>query len=304
MIRPVALFKALGDETRIRILNLLLRHELNVNELVHILEMGQSRISRHLKILSDCGLVSSRRDGLWVFYAAETEGREAAFLVTVQDILEEEPHRGRDAGRSEGLQKENREAVTHFFDEIAPEWDSMQKEVFGSFDPGRFIMEQVPKCRVAADLGCGTGSLFPGLLEKAARVIGVDSSGNMIETARKNFSDTMDRIDFRLGEMAHLPLKDNEADCAVINMVLHHLPSIEQSLAETFRILSDGGTIVIMDFRKHHEESFRNRFQDRRLGFDLEELRSSLEKTGFTISGEKTRGIKPDLDIVLLTARK
>jgi ArsR family transcriptional regulator len=241
---------------------------------------------------------------MWVFYSTSKNNGSGRIVETLKDTLAKEPHSSDDAARAEQLISDNREAVVHYFDQVAPHWDQLQREIFGTLETGRVIGEAVPVCSSVADLGCGTGALFPYLLEKAATVIGVDSSDKMLSTAGNNHSAFRKRLDLRLGELTHLPLKEREAECAVINMALHHLSAPEECLRDTLRVLTPRGKLIIMDFKKHSDESFRSRFQDRRLGFELEELKKLVTKAGFTNWETETLEVKPALHIVLGTALK
>jgi len=177
--------KSLADETRLRIFNLLLKHELNVNDIVAALDLGQSRVSRHLKILSDAGLVTSRRDGLWVFYrASEEPGARREF----RSLVEGDETMSRELGTLEGKLLEKAREKTVFYDAMAPEWDSLKRGIIGNAHISREIINRMESCDVAADLGCGTGELLPLMGEKASRVIGVDRSPRMLDEARRRMA--------------------------------------------------------------------------------------------------------------------
>ena len=176
-------FKALADATRLRITRLLLHHELNVGELVGVLDMGQSRISRHLRILVESGLLAARRDGLWVFYRAQRSGLLQALAPHIRDCgPDEDLSRARDA-----LEARNRE-TRHFFNAIAPRWQAMRSEVLGELDLDALIVERLPSCQTMADLGCGPGQLLAAMgakieleggyvLASAKRLKGADKAG-------------------------------------------------------------------------------------------------------------------------------
>ncbi len=124
-----AYFKALGDETRLRLLNLLRHHELNVNEIVSIMDMGQSRVSRHLKILTDCGLLKYRRDGLWAFYSAESEGRGARLLELLADFIGTDEEMSADYKELSKMIEEGYRQRTRFFDSIASDWNEIKQSI-------------------------------------------------------------------------------------------------------------------------------------------------------------------------------
>ena len=275
------LCRSLADSTRVRLVNLLERFELNVGETVQIMGMSQPRISRHLKILAEEGLLDFRRDGLWVFYRATEQEPGKSFLRCLEPLLTREPALDGDLERAERMVQERSRATVRFFDSIAPRWQEVRREVLGEFDLPGEILRNLPECRVAADLGCGPGDLLPLLASKAGRVIGVDHSRNMLALAERRLAAT-ERISLRLGDLTHLPLGDEEADCAVVSMVLHHLPDPVNGLKEAARILSPGGTLIVVDLAKHAREVMREQLGDRWLGFEQRELNGWLVEAGLT----------------------
>ncbi len=275
--------KALADETRFRLFHLLYHHELNVHEVQEALEMGQSRISRHLKILADAGLLQARRDGLWVFYSAQHAERTHKIYAAFFNGHEEGSQLQEDLNRALTLLEERSRKTTRFFNSIAEDWDRLKRDILNGINMTERIVRHVPECITVADLGCGTGELLLALTDRAKQVIGVDNSPNMLEKARQKIRGQDSRITLRLGELEHLPLRDQEADCAVINMVLHHLAKPLDSLREACRIVKEGDTLLVVDFQKHSNENMRRQYGDRWLGFEKLELEGFLHKAGFTL---------------------
>ena len=272
-------------------MNLLVRHELNVNEIVSLMNMGQSRISRHLKILTDSGLLMSRRDGLWVFYRAADSGRGGELVEFFKNIITSDESMARDLNSFDSLLKERVQERTRFFDSLAPQWDSIKSGLVGDDCVMRDFFAFLEQCDVIADLGCGTGLLIPFLKEKAKRVIGVDRSPRMLEQAVVNLKDINDGIDLRIGELEHLPMRDNEADAAVISMVLHYLASPFEAVQEAARVVKKGGSLVIVDLDKHSNEEMRHRYGHRWLGFTVDEIREWLISAGFRAGQVDARDI-------------
>ena len=300
----VTFFKALADETRLRILNLVLFREFNVNELVNILNMGQSRISRHLKILTDSGLLAARRDGLWVFYRTENEDRAKKFIDSISFLFLVNEKCKDDLVRAGEVLKTGRQEAKRFFDELSSDWEALKRGMIGKLDLGAEIAERLQECNIAVDLGCGTGDLLPALLKKANTVIGVDSSPRMLEKARRRFAGNGEKIQLRIGELEHLPLSNEEADCALIILVLHHLPSPVAGILEARRVLGNKGRLIVVDFTKHRDESMRSRYGDRWLGFSRAEMEDWLKEADFKIDENVEFPIKGNLTIALYLATK
>lgn len=298
--------KALADDTRLRLAYILWHYELSVNELVMLLNMGQSRVSRHLKILSDAGLLQARRDGLWVFYKAIEEGDNKDFLSSLFSYLSKDLQN--DLDTASRIIEERAIKTRQFFNSIADDWDELNKEVLGAFSLPKEVKKCVPAtCKIAVDLGCGTGEVLDKLLEVSESVIGVDGSPKMLDLARRRFNDNLAKLShlsLRIGELDHLPLRDNEADFACINLVLHHLSDPKIALSEIERVLAPHGLLFISDFVQHKEEKMRRNYGDRWLGFSKENLENYLQEFGFRITQYKTQKVKMGLQLHLLIAQK
>lgn len=285
-METVTLFKALSDETRLRLVHLSIHFELNVNEIVSIMEMGQSRISRHLKILTDSCLLRSRRDGLWTFYSIAPEGSGHDFIEAVKYVFEGDPVFTGDLERAQRVLDQRAMESVRFFDAIAEDWEEMKRNIIGDAGINAKIISAVPECGTVVDLGCGTGDLLAPLTAKAGQVIGVEKSSRMLEAARRRFAGDGENVELRIGELEHLPVRDGEADAAVINMVLHHLAEPLKAIKEVYRLLKKGNVFIIADLLQHQQELMRERFGDRWLGFSIEEIARWLGSCGFEM--EKT----------------
>jgi DNA-binding transcriptional ArsR family regulator len=279
--QPLAWFKALADETRLRLVRILSRQELSVGEIVTVLGMGQSRVSRHLGILVGCGLLASRRDGAWTFYSATTTGREAAFLTCLAPYCDTAGPEADLAAMAEVL-RQRRLETRRFFNTIASDWATMRREVLGELDLAGLVRAVMPEgVALAVDLGCGPGDLLPVLAERAQTVVGVDSAPSMLALAERHTAGLP--VGVRMGELEHLPMADGEADFAVICLTLHHLSDPGAALAEARRVLSASGRLVVIDFTPHGDESMRGRFGDRWLGFSREKLSDWLDRAGLVL---------------------
>lgn len=273
MVDLVAVLKAVADPVRVRLLALLEGRELPVAEIVGAMGMGQSRVSRHLKILVDAGLLVSRRDGSWVRYALRRNGEASEVLECLRRFL---PRPAAELRRLESSRRAAARRRRRFFDAVAGRWDVMRREVLGDVDLAGAVLEALPSCRTAADLGCGTGEFLPVLARRAGRVIGVDASPAMLEAARRRWPGA----DLRLGTLEHLPLADGEADACLCSLVLHHLADPGEGLREVARVLRVGGVLVVVEFLPHRDETMRRRFGDLRLGFSAGEMVGLLAEAG------------------------
>mgnify|MGYP001085196404 CR=1 FL=1 len=302
-------FKALSDETRLRLLHILQRYELSVNELVSILDMGQSRVSRHLKILTGAGLLTSRRDGLWVFYAAAAEGQNHDFIRAVMPFVASDAIMRADMDMAAQIIEERALKTRQFFNAIAEDWDALNNEVLGDFDLAAAVCEALPPaCGLAVDLGCGTGAVLERMLPGTEGVIGVDGSPRMLELARRRFPPECTQeggnVSLRIGELDHLPLRDGEAHFACINLVLHHLSGPMTALREIRRILRPGGLLLVTDFDKHDNEHMRNDYGDRWLGFDVSVLKDLLQEAGFDVRGIRRQPVEKKLALLMALASR
>jgi ArsR family transcriptional regulator len=279
-----------------------------VNELVQVLGMGQSRISRHLKILADAGLLGWRRDGLWVFYRAAEDGSGTGFLAAVSPFLEEDAAARADVDMAARIIEDRARKTRQFFNAIAEDWDALNREVLGDFDLAEAVCAAVPaNCGVAADLGCGTGVVLARLRFHARELIGVDGSPRMLEFARRRFTTSggqggEPQVSLRIGELEHLPLRDGEAHFACINLVLHHLSDPLPALREIRRILQPGGLLLATDFDKHGNERMRKDYGDRWLGFDEGVLHGMFAGAGFVPRRTTRQSVGKGLCLLLVLA--
>ncbi|MGD9157050.1 MAG: metalloregulator ArsR/SmtB family transcription factor [Desulfobacteraceae bacterium] len=297
-------FKALADETRIRLFNILLNHEMSVNELVSLMGMGQSRISRHLKILTDSGLLECRRDGVWAFYSVSKNGKEKEFAEAIRFLFHDELEFLEDLKNADIVMNDRKKKSKQFFNRIAHEWDDLQQQIMGNFDLNSAILKHVDTCSFAVDMGCGTGKLLNHLKNLADITIGVDSSPVMLEQARKLFGDENSHVKLRLGELEHLPIGDKEADCVIISMALHHLSTPEKAIVEAARILKRKGKFVIAEFEKHQDENMREKYGDRWLGFSKEEIDTFLSGSGFALIEMESFSMNQSLKLNIYKSEK
>lgn len=299
----VSVIKALADETRLRLVALLSDRELNVGEIVRVLGMSQPRVSRHLKILSAAGLLKVRRDGLWMFYSVPDNGQIRSFAQGLQPFLSQIPACAQDRQDVEAVIASRREESRQFFDSIAEKWRALRREVLQGFDDVELFCSRIPAGGIVADLGCGPGDLLAALESTVQAAIGVDNSPKMLDLAGHRFPHPS-KVSLRIGDLQHLPLKDNEADTAILSLVLHHLEDPRITLAEASRVLKPGGKLLVLDFLSHDDESLRQRLNDRWLGFDPDLLAKWIKDCGFDVLNRLILPVKNKKNLVFFEALK
>jgi len=269
------IFKTLADPTRVRILALLEREELAVQELMQALGMAQSRVSRHLSILREAGFVQDRRDGTFAFYRFAPPGdaawRDAWALV--RSNLAGDPTHERDAAALSRVLAERAARTQRFFEAVGPEWDALRKIFHDDLLRARAITRLVAPELVVADIGTGTGVLALELARLGLRVVAIDSSPRMLEAAREKAErEGLAGIELRLGDAAALPLAEGEVDAALAHMVVQYLASPAEALREMARAVRPGGAVVVVDFLHHEQEWMRQELGVAWLGFTATEV--------------------------------
>ncbi|MFW6054364.1 MAG: methyltransferase domain-containing protein, partial [Thermodesulfobacteriota bacterium] len=263
-----------------------------------------SRISRHLKVLTECGLLSCRRDGIFVYYHALRQDKNSDLIRFCLQALENEPGCGRILETAAGVIEQRKQRTRTFFNRVANHWEALKRDILGGLDLGAVVLDNIPETRVLVDLGCGTGELLTGLSRKGDKVIGVDSSPEMLARARAFGLAEQNGIELRLGELEHLPLSDREAGAAVLNMVLHHLPVPAAGIREAARVLEPNGLFLITDFAKHEQEEIRKKYGGVWLGFTRNEIEQWLEEAGFVLQDFQEHPVGHGLMIHVYRARK
>jgi len=274
---------ALADATRSRILLVLARQELTVSELCAVLQLPQSTVSRHLKVLADGNWVVARRDRTSHLYRFEPEAL-ASSARGLWELAREEVSRTADATedrrRFDEVSGERRRRSREFFATAVGQWDRMRDELFGAEFHAQSLLALLPEDWVVADLGCGTGPVAEALARFVRRVIAVDDSVAMLDAARERLASVRN-VDLRRGELESLPLDDSVVDAATLVLVLHHVADPVAVLRETARILRHGGKLLIVDMLPHEREEYRREMGHVWLGFAEEQIVRMFEEVGF-----------------------
>jgi ubiquinone/menaquinone biosynthesis C-methylase UbiE len=280
------LFRSLGDSTRLRIVRLLRAMELTVGELAQVLGQSQPRVSRHVKILIDAGLVDRRKEGSWVFLSlGESRRVEPLFLALDgwAEIDGEDPWTVADAARLTAVRADRAAAAERYFALHAKDWDEIrtlhiaETEVEAAI--GRALGER-PVGRLV-DIGTGTGRMIELFGRSADHALGVDRSPEMLRVARVKLAEAgLAAAELRQGDMYALPLPSGLADTVIIHQVLHYAQQPAAAVAEAARLLGPGGRLLIVDFAPHEREELRMRDAHVRLGFADDAMLKYLDSAG------------------------
>ncbi|MDP1632844.1 MAG: metalloregulator ArsR/SmtB family transcription factor [Caulobacter sp.] len=306
----VEVLRAAGEPTRLRILALLARDELSVLELCTVLEQSQPRVSRHLKLLAEAGLVQRFPDGAWVFYrlAADGGGRALADSILTQ-IDPADPALAQDGERLSRVATERSTEAAAYFARNAARWDEIRSLYVAEAEVEAEIRKAVGETTLGllVDLGAGTGRMLTLLGGQASRTVGLDLSQQMLNIARVNVGEAgLAACELRHGDIFATGLPGECADLVTVHQVLHYLGDPAAAVEEAARLVAPGGRLLIIDFAPHALEFLREQHQHRRLGFSDEEIGRWLEAAGLTL--ETAAALPPaseqGLTVKIWTARR
>ena len=280
-------FQALADPTRLRILALLRQMELSVGELAQVLGQSQPRVSRHLKILADAGVLERRKEGSWVFLTLVDAGRAEPLFALVDQWADAATQAlfASDAARTETVRAERTEAANRYFTSHADVWDQIRSLHVAETEVERAIGAALGTSPLGllVDVGTGTGRMIELFGPRATQSIGIDRSSEMLRLARVKLEEAGISSSLRQGDMYALPLADQIADTIVIHQVLHYAHSPARAIAEAARVLAPRGTLLVVDFAAHEREELRERDAHIRLGFENEVMTGWFSSAGVDI---------------------
>ncbi len=290
MTRPLTVLRALADPTRLRIVALVRRLELAVGELALVLGQSQPRVSRHLKILADAGLIDRAKEGAWVFVRLG----EAAHVAPVLALLDAWQDSGdADRARLADVRAERATAAATYFATHAAAWDGIRALHIPEGEVEAAIVDVLGDAPVGRllDIGTGTGRMIELLGANAISAIGVDRSAEMLRLARGRVEAAgLARAEVRHADMYALPRPDGSADTVVLHQVLHFADDPAAVIAEAARV-AGSGRVLIVDFAAHDRDEFRTQFAHVRLGFDDGQITGWLRAVGFDVT--KLRHLRP-----------
>ena len=295
-VQPLlAMLRAAGDSTRLRLLLLLREAELTVSELTQILGQSQPRVSRHLKLLCDAGLLQRFREGSWVFYRSAERGPGSEFVHSLAGIAAQDSDAFEgDHRRLTVVRQARQAAAAAFFKANAADWERIRSLHAPEQEVEAAILELIEQLhhRVVLDAGTGTGRMLELLSPRIQLGTGVDISPEMLAIAR----DRLERIQarhcqIRLADIHRLPFPPGSPvqgfDLAIFHQVLHYLDDPQSPVIEAARVLGPGGSVLIIDFAPHALEFCRNELAHRRLGFADEEVRGWFDAAGLQLSASR-----------------
>ncbi len=284
--QPDALLRWMGslaDETRLRVLRLLERHELGVAELCDVLQLPQSTVSRHLKLLADEGWVVSRRQGTTNLYRMildELDEAPRKLYLLAREETEGWATLHQDGVRLARRLRERRTGSQAFFADAAGEWDRLREDLYGTSFGREAVAALLPSDWVVADLGCGTGVQTAELARSVRKVYAVDNSEAMLAAARDR-TRGLANVEVLDGPLEALPIADGSCDAAMLVLVLTYVDDPAAVLREMRRVLKPGGRGVIVDLLRHDREDFRRQMGQVSLGFDPAALCAACRDAGF-----------------------
>lgn len=283
----VGVLKAAGEGTRLRLLALLADGDHSVKDLTEILKQSQPRVSRHLKLLADAGLIERNAEGAWAYYglAQQGDGAELAqWLIARVDQADAE--RRRDAERQQAVRSAQQAQATEYFAEVAGSWNllktlhvpesAVEAAVIEALD-GRVV-------DLLIDLGTGTGRMLDVLAPSYKRGIGLDSSREMLAVARARLASAgITHAQVRLGDIGDIDATVGPADVVVIHQVLHYFDDPGRMLMQARRLLKPGGQMIIVDFAPHELEFLRSEHAHRRLGLSQSQMSGWAAAAGLVV---------------------
>ncbi len=274
----------LADPTRSRVLLLLERHELTVGELCTILQLPQSTVSRHLKLLADDGWLVSRGEGTSRFYRMlgdRLDESTKSLWSVVRGQISASAGARQDERRADGVLAKRRDKAIVFFRDSSKLWDVMRAEMIGERADLLALLHLLDDNWVVGDLGCGTGHVAEALAPCVANVVAVDESGPMLESARKRL-ESHGNVELRVGTIESLPIDDGALDAAVLFLVAHFVTDPARAMSEVRRVLRPGGRLLVVDLMSHDRVDYVVQLGHVWQGFDGPQMTAWLEGAGFT----------------------
>ena len=283
--------RAAAEPTRLRLLALCARAELTVSDLTQVLGQSQPRVSRHLKLLCDAGLLDRFREGAWAFYRLAQRGPGGELANRLLDMIPvNDGALALDMARLEGIKATRATVAARYFGENASSWDSIRAMHVDETEVEAALLRSFDGMVIAdlLDLGTGTGRVLELLAPRIERGLGIDQSREMLGVARANLQRAgFNHCSVRQADLFQLPLPPDSFDAVTIHQVLHYLEDPSIAVREAVRVLRPGGRLLVVDFAPHELEELREHHAHRRLGFRDAEVRDWMSAAGLVPVGEQ-----------------
>jgi ubiquinone/menaquinone biosynthesis C-methylase UbiE/DNA-binding transcriptional ArsR family regulator len=286
MSQLLAILKACADPSRLRLLALLQGAELTVKHVTQILKQSQPRVSRHLKVLADAGLIERHKEGAWVFFRLVRDPDRRALLEPILERARSEPGlTERDTERLIALKQNLSAAADSYFAAQAEAWDQVRSLHVAEAEVEAAVRDAFSgkRYRMLLDIGTGTGRMLEVLAGLADQALGLDLNRAMLKNARSRLDAAgLNHCQVREGDMYALPLSDQTVDAVIIHQVLHFSTTPEDAVREAARVLASGGRLVIVDFAPHAHEDLRSIHAHQRLGFSNDQINEWVTSAGLS----------------------
>ena len=294
MDKLVSMLRAAGDPTRLRLLLLLRQAELTVSELIEIVGQSQPRVSRHLKLLGEAGLLERFKEGSWVFYRAADRGAGGELGSAIAALADPAALEA-DRARLAHVREARAAAAAAYFKANAAEWERIRALHAPDKDVEAAIVRQLAGRKIdnLLDAGTGTGRMLELLAPNARRAVGVDVSPEMLAIARDRLlRENIRHAQVRLGDTYRLPFANGDTaqgfDVVLFHQVLHYLDDPGAAVAEAARVMAPLGTLLIADFAPHALEFLRDEYAHRRLGLSDREVEGWFAAAGLKAGASET----------------
>ncbi|PWV95284.1 ArsR family transcriptional regulator [Hoeflea marina] len=294
----VEILKTSGEPTRLRLVALLNHGDLTVSEMTEVLGQSQPRISRHLKLLGEAGLVERYQEGAWAYFRLVGEGLRASLVAKILDVTSPtDAVLVRDGERLRSVKQARADRAQAYFSANAASWGELRRLHVPEAKVERAVLDLIGRTPFDAllDLGTGTGRMLELLAHHYRRGIGIDASRDMLAIARNQLDEgNVNHASVRQGDIFNLPLDRDSFDLVTIHQVLHFLHDPAPAIAEAARMLRPGGRILIVDFAPHTHESLRSEHAHARLGFSHEVIGEWLAQNHLSV--DRVVDLPPETD--------
>lgn len=300
--------RAAGEQTRLRILALCARGEWSVSELTKMLGQSQPRVSRHLKLMVEAGLLERMPEGAQVYFRISDQASASKLAQALVSLIPEtDSVLQRDLLQLQQVREARTKRAQDYFQQVAKSWETIRSMHVPQQQLEDALLEVVGSEPVGdlLDIGTGTGRMLEIFADRVTRGVGVDLSSGMLAVARTNIDrNGLTHMHARQGDMYHLPIDEESIDLAILHLVLHYSDDPTEVIREASRVLRTDGRLIVVDFAAHSEEYLRSEFEHRRLGFSDDEIYQYLIAAGISELEETRQLVGDPLTVKIWMARK